>query len=85
MNEIICLNEAFADDDSIEDVLNKEYAKGYENGKADGYKQGESDGINIGIDICLALFRGWQTRLATHVSEFGDTLEQLNKQKGAEE
>lgn len=42
MNNEICLNPAFADDDSIDDALNQEYAKGYQRGKADA--------LNIDLD-----------------------------------
>lgn len=35
MTNEICLNPAFADDDSIDDVLNQEYNKGYQQGKED--------------------------------------------------
>ena len=33
------------------------------------------------IDECIALYKEYQPRLATHVSEFGDALEQLKEQK----
>lgn len=40
MNNEVCLNEAFAeDDDSIDDVLNQEYDRGYEQGKADAIEE----------------------------------------------
>lgn len=39
MSNEICLNPAFADDDSIEDFLNQEYEKGYEQGKVDKEKE----------------------------------------------
>lgn len=63
MNEEICLNPAFADDDSIsiEDLINQEYAKGYEQGKADEIekfrkfsycKVCEEKGWNIYCDYC---------------------------------
>ena len=42
MSSEICLNYAFAEDDSIEDVLNQEYAK--------GYQQGRADALNIDLD-----------------------------------
>lgn len=72
----------------VDEAKYTSYIEGKKQGRADAEKelQGLKDLGKLyseiraeAIDECIALFKEYQPRLATHVSEFGDALEQLKE------